>query len=148
MLWRVDDMEKFSLVKPTLSTPFHIDFDWWKQHDNNWRVHLLSCLCTEHKATYKDSPDDLIIDWVNPETAEVLPVDGLQHTLISHCSTEPDFLTEKTSLVEATFRILLISGNKPLTPLELEEKTGKTARTILRTLSGSKVYMGIRPRQI
>ena len=135
----------FSLIKPSLQTPFQIDFDWWKQNDSNWRIHLLTCLCPEHKAVYIDVQDDEMIDWIDAETAEVKQVDGLQHTLMTHCIEDPGFLTEQTSLVESVFRVLLANGNHPLTALELAEKTGKTASIILRTLSGGKVYKGIRP---
>jgi hypothetical protein len=141
------DTKKFSLVKPTADTPFHIDFDWWKQHDNNWRVHLQSCLCPEHQAIYTETSDAQFIDWIDPNTAEVHSVDGLQHVLMTHCAIQPEFLTGYTTLVDSTFRVFLANGNSPLTPKEIAEKIDKPADTILRTLSGPKVYKGIRPCQ-
>ena len=36
--------KKLSIVKPTPETPFHIDFDWWRENDREWRVHLRSLL--------------------------------------------------------------------------------------------------------
>ena len=36
--------KKFSLVKPSIETPFHIDFEWWKETDSNWRVFLFDFL--------------------------------------------------------------------------------------------------------
>ncbi len=139
------DIKPFSLIKPTLETPFHIDFDWWKEHDGNWRVFLLSCLCPEHQEAYKDQPEDGMIDWVDPETAEVKRVDGLQSTLMSHCAKLPDFVTENTAMVDAIFRVFLSTGNHPMTPVELSDKIGKPADTILKTISGLQVYKGIRP---
>ena len=135
----------FSLIKPSLTTPFHIDFDWWKQNDSNWRIHLLTCLCPEHKEMYEQLQDDIQIDWIDPETAEVHLVDGLQHTLMTHCVEHPDFLHAQTSLVESVFRVLLANGNTPMTAKALSEKTSKPAHTILRTFSSTKVYKGIRP---
>ena len=41
--------KRLSLVKPTLDTPFHIDFDWWTHYDREWRVHLLGLLTEEEK---------------------------------------------------------------------------------------------------
>jgi len=143
----MDEVKKFSLVKPTVNTPFHIDFDWWKQHDNNWRIYLQSCLCADHKLLYSETTDVILVDWVDPNTAEVHSVDGLQHILMSHCAIQPEFLTNFTTLVDSTFRILLANGNTPLTPKQLEEKIGKPAETILRTLSGLNIYKGIRPFQ-
>lgn len=138
---------KFSLVKPTIQTPFKIDFEWWKTHDHNWRVYLYSFLCMEHQVVFENVGNQSMIDWIDPQTAEVHQVDGLQHTLITHCAAQPDFVTSNTTLVDAVFRVLLANGNKPVSPMELSELTGKSADTILRTLSGPRVYQGIRPVQ-
>ncbi len=135
----------FSLIKPTKTTPFHIDFEWWKEHDNNWRVFLFSCLCPEHQAAFNDQDADAMIDWIDPETAEIRQVDGLQSTLMDHCARQENFVTENTAMVDAIFRIFLSNGNSPLNAEELSDKIGKPADTILRTLSGLTVYRGIRP---
>ena len=140
----MENTKKYSLVKPTLETPFHIDFAWWKQNDNNWRIHLQSCLCAEHQVAISTMDSDTI-DWVDPVTAEVAEVDALQHLLISHCSKETGFITDFTTLVDAVFRAFLANGNVPLSPVQLETAIHKPAITILRTLSGPKVYKGIRP---
>ena len=63
------EVKRYSLVKPTVNTPFHIDFDWWQQNDREWRVHLLSCLPAEYQQTFADS-DNQEVDWIDPETAE------------------------------------------------------------------------------
>ena len=142
-----DDFKKFSLVKPTVDTPFHIDYDWWKQHDNNWRVHLQSCLCPEHQTVYSETSESFTIDWIDPTTAQVQSVDGLQNILMTHCAIQPDFLTNHTTLVDSVFRIFLANGNSPLTAEEIAQKIDKNPQVILRTLSGPKVYKGIRPCQ-
>jgi hypothetical protein len=72
-------------------------------------------------------------------------VDALQQTLRTHCSTQPGYLTEHTSLVDAVFRVFLANGNQPLTPAELGGIIRRPAGTILRTLSGQRVYKGLRP---
>ncbi len=136
---------KFSLVKPTIQTPFKIDFEWWKTHDHNWRVYLFSFLCAEHQAVFEKVENQLWIDWIDPETAEVTQVDGLQHILMTHCAAQPDFVNSHTTLVDAVFRVLLSNGNNSITPAELSERIGKSATTILQTLSGPRVYQGIRP---
>lgn len=134
-----------SLVKPSLQTRFHIDFDWWKQNENDWRIHLSSLLCPEHQALFAEMKDDALIDFVDPETAEVRPMDILQQTILSHCARQPDFVTSQTQLVEGVFRAFLANGNSPLTPTELSELLGRPANTILVTISGPRVYKGIRP---
>lgn len=139
------DLKFFSLVKPTLQTRFHIDFDWWQQNDRDWRVYLRNFLCPEHQESYSSLNTSEEVDWVDPETAEVQRVDGLQHILISHCAREPTFITQQTTLVDSVFRLFLANGNVPLSPEELSEQLGRDSRVILRTLSGVRVYKGLRP---
>lgn len=135
------------LVKPTLTTKLHIDYVWWGRQERELRVYLQSHLCDEHRAAYQDveGAKNNRVDWVDPETAEVQQVDGLQHTLITHCARLPNYITEHTSLVDAVFRVFLANGNAPLTPEELAPRIGRPATTILRTLSGARVYKGLRP---
>lgn len=57
---------------------------------------------------------DDVLDWVDPLTAEVQPVNGLQHVLIEHCAKQPDFLAPGTPLVDLIFRVFLANGNTPL----------------------------------
>lgn len=137
--------KRFSFIKPTVQTCFHIDFDWWSKNDRSWRVYLRSNLCPEHQQAFEDLQVGDEVDWVDPETAEVQVVDGLQHVLITHCAKQADFIPEHSTLVDAVFRVFLANGNMPLTPIELSERLGRPADTILKTLSGTRVYKGIRP---
>jgi len=137
--------KRFSLIKPTLNTRFHIDFDWWSKNDRSWRVYLRSNLCPEHQRMFEGDQAGEEVDWVDPETAEVQKVDGLQHVLITHCAKQAGFITEHSTLVDAAFRVFLANGNTPLTPVELSERLGRPADTILKTISGVRVYKGIRP---
>ncbi len=137
-------VKRYSLVKPTLNTPFHIDFDWWRQNDQEWRVHLRSCLPEEYQQAFAEA-DTEEADWVDPETAEVQRVDGLQHVLINYAARNDDFITSRTTLVEAVFRMLLANGNTPLTASEIGERLRRPPMTILRTIAGVRVYKGIRP---
>ncbi|KXK12072.1 MAG: hypothetical protein UZ14_CFX002002425 [Chloroflexi bacterium OLB14] len=136
-----------SLIKPNTKTPFHIDFEWWQQHERDWHVFLRSFLCEEHQQTFAEVEEGEAIDWIDPETAEVKQVDGVQHALISHCALLPEFLSERTTLVEAVFRTFLANGNIPMSTEELGKRLGKPADTILRTLAGARVYRGLRPTQ-
>ena len=110
---------RFSLIKPTLQTPFHIDFDWWQKNERDWHVYLRSLLCPEHQEIFENVQQGETIDWVDPKTAEVKPVDGIQHTLMSHCARRPEFVTEQTALVDAVFRLFLTNENMPMTAEEL-----------------------------
>jgi hypothetical protein len=139
------EIKRMSLVKPTLQTRFHIDFDWWRQHDRDWRVYLRNFLCHEHQQAFADLDVSEQIDWVDPETAEVQLVDGLQNILITHCAKQRSFITQHTTLVDSVFRIFLSNGNMPLTPEELADELGRDPLVILKTLSGPRVYKGLRP---
>jgi hypothetical protein len=134
-------------VKPTLDTHFHIDYEWWEREGRNLHVYLQSHLCPHHREVFEGYAGEQPIDWVDPVTAEVTRVNGVQHALRVHCSQEPTYVTEHTSLVDSVFRVFLANGNQPLTAPELAEAIGRPsdADTILRTLSGRRVYKGLRP---
>ena len=141
----MSEIRKVSLLKPTLATPFHIDFEWWRLNDSNWHVALQSLLCPEHQKVFTDLAEGQMIDWVDPETAEVHQMDGLQNALIEHCAKQPGFLDEHTILVDAIFRLLLVSGNTPMSVEEMGTRLNRPADVILKTISGPRVYKGLRP---
>jgi hypothetical protein len=134
-----------SLVKPTLDTAFHIDYDWWKRKGLHIGVELRTHLCQEHQAVFRDHFDTEKIDWVDNQTGEVTQIDGLQHVLQVHCSKQPGYISEHSSLVDAIFRVFLANGNTPLTCKELGSIIGQPPEKVLRTLAGHRVYKGIRP---
>jgi len=135
-----------SLLKPGLKTPFHIDFEWWQKNERDWQVFLRSLLCPEHQELFADVEGGQVVDWIDENTAEVRPVQGLQHALMTHCARLPEFVNEHTSLVEGVFRTFLANGNSPLSVEGLAERLKRPAGTILRTLAGPRVYRGLRPR--
>jgi len=139
--------KRFSLIKPALETPFHIDFEWWKENERDWHVYLRSLLCAQHQEVFANIEEGQTVDWVDPVTAEVKPVNGIQSALMSHCVHLPDFLTQHTALVEAVFRLFLTNGNSPMTSEELGARLNRSPETILRTLAGPRVYKGLRPFQ-
>lgn len=138
--------KRLSLVKPTIDTPFHIDFNWWSQNDREWRVYLLNLLSEEEKERFAEIIEgDLLVDFVDQDTAEVHKVDGLQHVLITHTAQKEGFLDKHTALIEAIFRLFLKNGNSPMTVQEIADQLDRPAMPILRTLTGGRVYRGIRP---
>jgi hypothetical protein len=136
-----------SLLKPNTKTPFHIDFDWWKKNERDWHVFLRSLLCLEHQEALAEIDESEMIDWIDPKTAEVKAVNGIQHTLMSHCALQEDFFNSRTAMVEAIFRVFLANGNVPMSSEDLAKKLERPAETILRTISGPRVYRGLRPYQ-
>lgn len=134
-----------SLVKPALDTAFHIDYGWWKRKGLHIGVELRTHLCQEHQEVFRDHFDTERIDWVDNQTGEVTQIDGLQHVLQVHCSKQPGYISEHSSLVDAIFRVFLANGNTPLTCKELGSIIGQSPEKVLRTLAGHRVYKGIRP---
>ena len=134
-----------SLVKPSVNTPFHVDFEWWKKNERDWHVYLRTLLCPEHQEAFANMEEGQTIDWVDPMTAEVKSVEGVQNTLMMHCVKQPEFLTNQTALVEAVFRLFLTNGNMPMSSQDLGARLNRPPETILRTLVGARVYKGIRP---
>jgi hypothetical protein len=132
--------------KPTVDTKFHIDFERWAESDRNFRIILHSHLCAECRVTYSNYQDAKDIDWIDPETADVRRVDGLWQALQSHCSHQPDYISSSTPLTSAIFRVFLANENRPLSPVEIYEILGrKDPQTILKLLTSSENYKGIRP---
>lgn len=93
-------LNKSSLIKPSLTTKFRVDFDWWKMQDRNWRNSLVSFMCPKHQELFAHAGDAQEMDLVDPETGEVSRGDGLIQTLVEHCARQEDFITSNTPLVE------------------------------------------------
>ena len=139
------EVKHSSLVKPTLETPFHIDFSWWRQNDQEWSVYLGSLLGPEYTETLSKIKGDEILDMVDPQTAEVTRVDVIQYFLATHFADNDDKDKGGSSLVESIFRVFLKNGNSPLSSRQLGEALERPPNTILRMLSGDRVYRGLRP---
>jgi hypothetical protein len=139
------DVKRISRVRPNTQTHFQIDFNWWQERDRDWRIFLQSLLCPEHQQVFAELPEDHMVDFVDPLTAEVQRVDGLQNVLITHCAKQNGFISPYTTLVDAIFRTFLASGNMPMTPLELSQQSGRSPDLILRVMTGERIYRGLRP---
>ena len=131
-------------VKPTLDTRFHIDYQWWKREGRDLRKYLITHLLPEQRSHFEGADSEELIDWVDSETAEVRRVDALQ-LAIATAAKDPQFISDRTAVVDAIFRVFLANGNKPLSPEELGDIIHRSATVILKTLAGAQVYKGIRP---
>ncbi len=132
--------------RPSLDTRFHIDYDWWRNSGKDIRVAVRGQLCSECQQRFPDHRNTESVDWVDPETAEVVQADALLQCLRSECARKPDFISRSNPLVTNVFRLLLLNNNQPLTPRQIHEQVPwQDPETVLRTLSAGTVYMGIRP---
>jgi hypothetical protein len=132
--------------RPSIDTSFHIDHDWWEAGGKDLRVAVRGQLCRSCQARFPDHRNLEAVDWVDPETAEVIRADALLQTLRDDCAKKPEFLSSTNSLVTNVFRVFLLNGNQPLTPVDLAKQMAWTnPETILRTLTAGQVYLGLRP---
>lgn len=134
-----------NLAKPSSEARYHIDYEWWQRSGQELNLYLAEHLCEDHRvalAAGNISPET--VDWVDPVTGQVTQQVQLIYWLLSHCSRQPEYVTERTSLVDGVFRVLVATGNRPMSPAELARGTGRSAETILKTLSGKTIYKGIR----
>jgi len=105
-----------SLVKPSINTPFHVDFEWWKKNERDWHVYLRTLLCPEHQEAFANIEEGQTIDWVDPMTAEVKPVEGVQNTLMMHCVKQPDSSRTRLHWSRPCFAYFLPTGTCPCPP--------------------------------
>ncbi len=132
-------------IKPTVDTPFHIDFEWWVRKGLDFNVELLAHLCLEHREAYAGQKVQGKIDWVDWQTGAVRQVDGLQYIITTHCSQEPGYISQAPTLTEAIFRVFLSNGNQPLSCNQLASLVGQLPEQILRVLASRRGRKGIRP---
>ncbi|MFW6184869.1 MAG: hypothetical protein ACOC8X_13805, partial [Chloroflexota bacterium] len=57
----------------------------------------------------------------------------------------PQDFTARSSLVDAVFCVLLANANQPMSAREIADRLERPSSVVLRTLSGPRVYQGIRP---
>ncbi len=134
------------LAKPGVDTKYHIDYSWWDRASDDLRTYLLSHLLPDQRERLSLSGENRVVDYVDPDTGEVTQLDELG-LAIQTAAQDPNFINPHTSLVDSIFRVFLANGTQPMTPRELEAQTGRSASLIVRTLSGARVYRGIRPYQ-
>lgn len=132
------------LIKPTLDTKFHIDYSWWDNDPEDLRIYLLSHLQPEQRDQINQSEEHKIVDYIEPDTGEVFQLDELK-LAIQIASKDPNFINTQTSLVDSIFRVFLANGNLPMNTRELADRTQRSATTILKMLTGGRIYKGIRP---
>ena len=132
------------LIKTTLDTKFSIDYEWWERDGDDLQVYLLSHISPEQHESLRQMDMSMVVDYVDPETAEVFQLDALK-IAIKRAAETPGFVSSTSSLVDSIFRVFLKNNNMPLSARELSDITGRRALTIMKTLGGIKVYKGLRP---
>ena len=134
-----------NFVKPTIDTPFHIDYDWWKSQGVDINVHLLAHLPEELREVYAGKRVDEKIDLIDWETGVVQQVEGLQYLIATRYNEDSSYIMQSPTLLEAVFRVFVSNGNQPLSSRALSTLVGQPPEKILRVLAAGQVRKGLRP---
>ncbi len=135
-----------SLKRPTAETRFYIDYGWWEKERRDLKTYLFSRLPVDDATTLEtETGEEDLVDLVDPETGEVRRVDGFQYRLKAYFNQLPEDFLVRAPLADAVFYVLLANANQPLSARELARRVHRDVETVLRTISGPRVYLGIRP---
>jgi hypothetical protein len=123
-------------------TPFHIDLGWWSNRGRNLRLFLAAILDDGQANIEPTEP----VDYIDPETAEVLRIDDLWARVLIERAQRPDYITSATPLTSAVLRALIENLNRPMTPTQLHRRVSRSSpETILRVLRTAGNTYGIVP---
>ena len=132
--------------KPTVDTKFHIDPTWWERSGLDFRLYLRNQLCPQCQERFSDHRETEMVDWIDPDTAEIKQTDALLECLRTFCATQSDFVSQQVPLAAAAFRLLLVNENRPLSAREMQTTLQwRSPEAILKILCGKEIYLGIRP---
>ena len=134
-----------NFVKPTVDTPFYIDYSWWEGQSVDINIQLLDHLPENLREAYAGKRVDEKIDLIDWETGSVQQVEGLQYLIAIQCSEDPSYIMQAPTLLETVFRVFLSNGNQPLSSRALSPLVGRQPEKILRLLAVGKVRKGLRP---
>jgi hypothetical protein len=132
-------------TRTTPDTQFYVDYDWWEESDLDIKTYLYTRLPIDDEAEANLDLEREVVDIVDPKTGQVRQVDGFQYIVQTYFSQLPKDFMLHTSMVDAIFCVLLANANNPMTARELAEQIQKPVDIILKTLSGPRIYQGIRP---
>jgi hypothetical protein len=136
-------MMKF--FRATEDTKFHIDYSWFDTQGQDVNVLIWKCLNDAQRERLGDHRGGESIDFINADTGEIEPADAVLQMLRSESARDPMFITAKTPVFEAAFRIFLINNNAPMTARELAARMGRKPQDVLAQIGGRVAYNGIRP---
>ena len=121
------------------SPRWFIDLDWLEQHNRSFFILAQGCLCPQCRERLEGGKEGI-------SAADLLS------NIKDCCSKTPEFVTDRSPILESIFRLFLANGNQPLDleqlGKQLSEWCGDTYRTsaeILSRLLGNEHYYGLRP---
>jgi hypothetical protein len=134
------------IARPTPDTRFHVDWSWFERNNLNTEKVIRDQLTHKVAARFPFGEEVPLVDYVNPETGEVVRIDALREAIMSECQFEPHYLTGDIPLIQAVLRVFLANNNQPLTVHEIAQRLERhDPDPILRVLTSGGVQMGIVP---
>jgi hypothetical protein len=138
----------FARLRPTLDTPFQIDWQWFRQKGIDLNSKRLAHLCQQCRSQFQPGDSVDTLDWIDPASGEVFQVDAISEAIMSHCQWKPDYISSATPVMTGVFRALLANNNRPMTVAQLAQRLGRTdPDTLLRVLTSGPVKEGIVPTE-
>lgn len=136
---------KFDIRRPTINTPFHIDWSWFERNNLSAESAVYNQICEAHRTNISpDSTDP--VDYIDPTTGEVFVTDSRREVILSICQYEDGFISQEMPLHQAVFRLLLASNNRPTSPVEMAAQLQRhDPQMLLRLLSSGAVSYGVIP---
>jgi hypothetical protein len=136
---------KFKLRRPTLDTRFHVDWSWFERNNINPESVIRNQL-TESYQQRMAGEEIREVDYIAPDTGEVLRMDNLRETILIEAQWEEGYITSDMPLSQAILRIFLATNNRPMTAREMAQRLERNdPETILRVLTATGVTNGIVP---
>jgi hypothetical protein len=125
-----------------VNTPFFIDLGWWQSRGRNLGRFLAEIVGDESAAAGGGEP----LDYIDPDTAEVLQLDPLWSRVLIHHAHRPEYITASTPLANAVLRALIENVNRPMTAVDMYRRINRTSpETLLRLLRVARTQYGIVP---
>jgi len=135
------------IARPTPDTKFHMDWSWFERNHLNAENVIRDQLTPKVAKRFQEGAPIATVDYVDPQTGEVTPLDALREAIMNECQWEPHYLTGDMPLVQAVLRVFLANNNQPLAVTEIAQRLERVdPDPILRVLTSSGVQMGIVPQ--
>lgn len=129
-------------ARTDIHTPFHIDMNWWQANGRNFSRFLAEILDRDEV----DTPDDVPLDFIDPNTAEVYQLSPLWVQVLVERAHKPDFIGRTTPMTNALLRALIENLNHPMSAVDMQRRINRsTPQTLLRVLQAAHTQYGIVP---
>jgi hypothetical protein len=130
-------------ARTDIHTPFHIDLEWWSSRGRSLDRYLLEIL--DGQAEAPESADE-VLDYIDPETAEVHQLSPLWTRVLTQRAHRADYITSLMPMTNAVLRAFIESRNQPLSAVQLQRRINRgSPQSLLRVLQSAHDQYGITP---